>query len=45
MRDKAEVVDKYAREKFDMTADIDIKDEDKSYFPVHMKSTLSNKFC
>ena len=35
MGDKAAVVDKYAREKLDMTADVDIKDDDRDYFPVH----------
>jgi len=35
MEDKAIVVDKYAREKLDMVADIDIKDDDRKYFPVH----------
>ena len=45
MKDKTGVVDKYAREKLDMTADIDIKDDDKNYLPVHTKSPLSSKFC
>ena len=45
MSNKATVVDKYAREKLDMTADIDIKDDNKNYFPVHTKSPLSSKFC
>jgi hypothetical protein len=35
MEDKAIVVDKYSREKLDMVADIDIKDDDRDYFPVH----------
>ena len=45
MEDKAIVVDKYAREKLDMVADIDIKDDDRNYFPVHPESPLSRKFC
>ena len=45
MEDKAAVVDKYAREKLDMTADIDIKDDDRNYFPPHPQSPLSRKFC
>ena len=45
MEDKAAVVDKYAREKLDMTADVNIKDDDRNYFPVHPQSPLSRKFC
>ena len=45
MEDKAAVVDKYAREKLDMTADVNIKDDDRNYFPVHSQSPLSRKFC
>ena len=45
MEDKAIVVDKYAKEKLDMVADIDIKDDDRNYFPVHPESPLSRKFC
>ena len=45
MEDKAAVVDKYAREKLDMTADVNIKDNDRNYFPVHPQSPLSRKFC
>ena len=45
MEDKAIVVEKYAREKLDMVANIDIKDDDRNYFPVHPESPLSRKFC
>ena len=45
MKDKTAVVGKYAREKLDMTADIDTKDDNKNYFPVHTKSPLSSKLC
>ncbi len=45
MNDKARVVDKYAREDLVMTVDIDIKDGNKNYFPMHTKSPLSSKFC
>jgi hypothetical protein len=45
MEDKAIVVDKYAREKLDMVADINIKDYNRNYFPVHPESPLSRKFC
>ena len=45
LEDKAAVVDKYAREKLDMTADVNIKDDDRNYFPVHTQSPLSKKFC
>ena len=44
IQDKAIVMDKYAREKLDMVADIDIKDDDRKYFPVHPESPLSRKF-
>ena len=45
MEDKAAVVGKYAKEKLDMTADVNIKDDDRNYFPVHSQSPLSRKFC
>ena len=44
MEDKAAVVDKYAREKLDTMADVNIKDDDRNYFPVHSQSPLSKKF-
>ena len=40
LEDKATIVDKYAREKLDMTADVNIKVDDKNYFPVHTQSPL-----
>ena len=45
MEDKAAVVDNYAREHLDMTADIDIMDNDRKYYPLHPESPLSKKFC
>ena len=45
LEDKATVLDKYAREKLDMKADVNIKDDDKNYFPVHTQSPLSKRFC
>ena len=45
MEDKAAVVDNYAREHLDMTADIDIMDNDRKYYPFHPASPLSKKFC
>ncbi len=44
MEDKAIVVDKYARKKLDMVADIYIKDDNRNYFPIHTESPLSRKF-
>ncbi len=44
MEDKVIVVDKYAREKLDMVANIDIKDDNRHYFPIHPYSELSRKF-
>ena len=41
MEDKAAVVDNYAREHLDMTADIDIMDNDRKYYPLHPESPLS----
>ena len=43
LEDKASIVDKCAREKLDMTADVNIKDDDRNYFPVHTQSPLSSK--
>ncbi len=45
MKDKARFIDKYAREKPELTSDIDIKYDDKNYFPIHTKPPLSSKFC
>ena len=39
------IVDKYARETLDLVADVDIKDDDRNYFPVHSKTPLYRKFC
>ncbi len=44
MEDKAIVVDNYAREKLDMVADIDMKDDKRDYFPMHPESPLSRTF-
>ena len=44
MEDEAAVVDKYAKEKLNMMAHMDIKDDDRNYFPVHSQSPLSRKF-
>ena len=41
IEDKAIVVDMYATEKLDMVADIDIKDGNRKYLPVHPDTTLS----
>ncbi len=35
MEDKGMVVDKYARETLDLVIDVDIKDDDRNYFPIH----------
>ncbi len=45
MEDKAIVVDKYAREKLDMVAHINIKHDNRDYFPMYPESLLSRKFC
>ena len=45
MEDKGVVVDTYARETLDLIADVDIKDNDRNYFPVHSETPLSRKFC
>ena len=44
LEDKAAVVDKYAREKLNMTANVNIKDDDRNYFPVHTQSPLSKRY-
>ena len=41
MEDKGVVVDKYARETLDLYADVDVKDDDRNYFPVHPETPLS----
>ena len=41
LEDKAAVVDKYTREKLDMAADVNIKDDDRNYFTVDTQSPLS----
>ena len=43
--DKADVMDKYARTQLNMTADLDIKDDDRNYFPPHPQSPLATKYC
>ena len=45
MEDRGVVVDKYARETLDLVADVDIKDYERNFFPVHLETTLSRKFC
>lgn len=45
MEDKAKVLDDYARTHFDMTADVDIKDDDRNYHAPHPESPLAKKFC
>ena len=46
MDEKALVMDEYAREHLDMTADVAIDhDDDPSYYPPHPQSPLSCKFC
>ena len=44
MEDKGVVINKYARETLDLYADVDIKDDDRNYFPVHPETPLSKKF-
>ena len=44
MEDKAIVVDQYARGYLDMTADVDIKDDNPPYFPPHPQSPLARKY-
>ena len=43
--EKASVVDHYAKTRLDMTADVNIKDDDRTYYPSPMISPLSKKFC
>ena len=45
IEDKASVIDKYARKHLDMTADVDIMDNDRKYFPPHPESPLARTFC
>ena len=45
MEDKAVIVDQYARDHLDMTADVDIEDDDPTYFPPHPQSPLARKYC
>ena len=44
IEDKGVVINKYARETLDLYADVDIKDDDRNYFPVHPETPLSKKF-
>ena len=44
MEDKSIVVDNYAREKLDIDANIDIKDNNRDYFPIHTESPLTKRF-
>ena len=45
IEDKASVIDKYARKHLDMTADVDIQDDDHKYFPPYPESPLARTFC
>lgn len=45
MEDKAAVMDKYAVDHLDMTGDVDIVDDDPTYFPPHPQSPLARKYC
>lgn len=45
MEDKAAVMDNYAKKHLDMTANVNIKDDDPRYFPPHPESPLSRKYC
>ena len=45
MKAKASVVDKYAREQRDMTADVDIVENDTNSHPQHPVSPFSARFC
>ena len=42
---KAAVIDKYARTHLDMTADVNIEDSDRKYFPPHPQSPLATRYC
>jgi hypothetical protein len=44
-KEKALVIDNYAKKHLDMTADVDIKDDDPRYFPPHPESPLTKRFC
>ncbi len=44
VEDKAAVVDKYARERLDITADVNIKDY-KERKPEYQKSPLGKRYC
>lgn len=43
--EKASVINYYAKTRLDMTADVNIKDDDPNYHPSHPQSPLSRKFC
>ena len=44
--EKTIVLEKYAKEHLDMTADVNIgNDEDRNYYPKHGESPLSTKYC
>ena len=45
MDDKAKVVETYAKEHLNMTANVSIKDDDKNYHPDPIASPLTRKFC
>ena len=45
LKDKAQVIDNYARTHLDMTADVKIKDDDKNYHAPHPQSPLARKYC
>lgn len=45
MQAKAAVVDKYARERLDMTADVDIEDKDRKRRPDGLTSVLRRRYC
>ena len=45
LKDKVIIVDKYANEKLDMSAEIKIQDHDRKYFLDHTASPLLQKFC
>ena len=42
---RASVITHANREKLDMVANIDIRGDNRKYFPVHPESLLSRKFC
>ena len=45
LEDRTAVIEKYAKEHLDMTADINIMDNDRSYYPPHPESPLTRKYC